>query len=458
MDLDPSTQSSDQISVFGDVTVENGAKILATPGSQIVPDGSSFTVLTHEGDLTGAFEIADGTFVDYEIEYKDDAVLITTNLNLNASGSGLNGTENQVAAQQLVSAVLLAEGGLPGGNFNVIGGGALSGSDFDQVHSELYGAAVHAIQRGGLSFGLAMKDRLGDREQCGTLRGYGQESCRPGNEVASDSDFWLQGAYRREELDTRLALDTTIDSLGIYGGLDSRQGHATVGLAGGVDFSTVDDPLGEADSLSIHAGGYISQPLAFFNLNAMASYNFGSFEAKRNVNIGALSGTGTADQNVGRISGEVSLTQEYQNPTGIEIQPEFGVSYQRIAMDGFNEGGTLGNVALTVNDFEWNDTSVFAGVSLRQAFKDSSNTIIPEVRVNYQRSLSEDDYEFSTKFTSFATAPVTILSETPKAVWSIGAGLNLENGFGMVAFGDIDYRFSDINNELAAQGGIRLRF
>ncbi len=127
-------------------------------------------------------------------------------------------------------------------------------------------------------------------------------------------------------------------------------------------------------------------------------------------------------------------------------------------MDGFNEGGTLGNAALTVGDFEWEDTSVYAALHARRAMKSGSGLLIPEFRVAYKESLTDDNYQFATKYTAFATAPVTIYSETPKSSWTIGGGVNYEDELGMVVFGDLDYSFSDVHNELIAQGGVRLRF
>ncbi|MDA9009085.1 autotransporter domain-containing protein, partial [Alphaproteobacteria bacterium] len=460
IDVDPAAGTADNLVVNGDVDLLTGSTLYVDPGTQTIAAGSSFKAIDYTGTLNGTFTTTNPALLTYDVVYDtaNTQVLVTVNLNANAAGGGgLTGTENQKSAQNLIAAVLVAEGGLPGGNFNAIAV-LPAGAAFDQTHSELYGAPVFAIQQQGNSFMQAMKARVDDREHCSTLRGFGQESCRPTNSIAPDNDAWINVAYLTNELDTSLALNSEIDGFGIYGGIDSRQSGTTFGLAGGVSMSTLTDSLGEADTVGLHLGGYFSQPLVYFNLDGAASYNFGAFDATRKVSVTGFSGNGTVENDVGHLSGNLRITQEYQNGHGLEFQPEFGITYDRLAMDGFNEGGTLGNAALTVGDFEWSDVSLYAGMHVRKAIKSGGSIVIPEFRVGYKESLTDENYELSTKFTAFTPAAVTIYSETPKSTWTVGGGVNYEDELGMVVFGDVDYNFSEVHNELVAQGGLRLRF
>ena len=127
--------------------------------------------------------------------------------------------------------------------------------------------------------------------------------------------------YLANELDTSLALNSEIDGFAVYGGVDSRQGGTTYGIAGGVSMSTLTDNLGEADTIGLHIGGYFSQPLGYFNLDGQGSYNFGSFDATRKVSIPMFTGNGTVENDVGHLSGDLRITQEYQNGNGFELQP-----------------------------------------------------------------------------------------------------------------------------------------
>jgi hypothetical protein len=463
LDVDPGAGTNDMIMVAGDIDIDQGATVVFDPGSQTVADGAVIILADYTGNTTGTFTTVNSPFVSHSIDYDtNNQIRLTVNSNggrlgPKGYGSNLNGNENQIATGTLIGAVQTLTGNvMPGGNINQLVGS--SGTGLDQGHSELYGASIYSIQKQGNSFTQAMIDRNYDREHCGTLRGFGQESCRPMNSIAPDSDLWMEVIARSEDTDSKLALKSEISSWSVFGGYDSRIAETTFGFSGGVSFSTLEDTLGDSDSASIHIGGFFSQPLTWFNLDGMGSYSFGTFDATRKVSTGVFSGNGTVENNVSHLSGTLMLTQEYQNGGGLEIQPEIGISYDRLTMDGFNEGGNLGNLALTVGDFEWTDVSLRAGLHVRQAYKSVNATIIPEFRVMYKESILEDNYELNTRFTSFATSGVCIITETPKSTWSVGAGVNYENGAGMVLFGDVDYNFSDISDELAAQIGLRIRF
>jgi outer membrane autotransporter protein len=404
--VDPSSTASGRIAVSGSATLADGAIINVTKVSSApYVVGTSYTVLTTTGGLSGAFDLTGDTAPTAFIGLADvyDANNAYLVLQQTRSIGSVGRTPNQIATGTGVDA-------LPASNpakeaLLNLPDEAAAGRALDQLSGEIHASAQTATIENSRFVREAATDRL--REAfCGvaaqeTLHRdapvQGRGGRRPAGECADNSDrltVWgrMFGSWGRTGSDGNAAT-LTRSTEGFFVGVDAPVFDSwRVGVLAGYGSTTsdVDGRNSSGSSDDYHLGVYGGTQWGALGFRAGASHTWQDISTRRTVSFpGFNDGLGASYQaGMTQVFGDLGYRID-AGPAALE--PFANLAYLHLDTDGFaNRGGaaaltspgdttdttftTFGLRAST--DFEFGNAAATARGSLgwRHAFGDDTPT------------------------------------------------------------------------------------
>ena len=340
------TGQSDLLAATGAATIETGAVLNVLPENG-TDDGStynestSYTILTADGGLTGAFDTVteEFAFLDAEVVYgANDATLILNRNEVPFANVGV--TRNQIAAASGIESL-----GSGAAVYDVVVG--LGADDARRAYDALSGE-IHASVSG-----LMVEDARYAREAALTRARKSAGGGGSNTDESADDSVAVWGEFyaARGEWDG----DGNAETLergggGIFVGADIAlpwtfpwMRDARVGLMGGFSRSDmdVDARLSSADVDSYHFGAYGGGRTGSVDWRVGLTHAWHDVETKRSVIIEGFN----AFTDAPRAAYDANLTQFFAEVgssitvKGATFEPYAGLAYVDLNTDGFTETG-----------------------------------------------------------------------------------------------------------------------
>lgn len=241
-------------------------------------------------------------------------------------------------------------------------------------------------------------------------------------------------------------------------GIDYRVSN---NLALGVAFGYVngDNDLNEFGDLDVD--GYAVSLYSNFVQNnfytdAVISHGNNDFEIARQITFDNR--TATADTNGNQFSADVNSGYVFRSGN-VAFGPTLGLRYDRINIDGYTERGA-GSLNLRVDDQEAESVVLSAGVQAAITFNTDVGTVIPNIRVSYERELANDSREIITELVTQPGIPMrTAVGDHDRDYIKLGIGTHVvfsENASGLIDYATAIGR--DNFSDHVIRGEIRYQF
>ncbi len=347
--------NSDKLAATGTVTIDSGAKVSVsaengTDNGSTYNTSTTYTILTADTAVNGTFGSVseDFAFLDAALGY--DANNVTLTLTRNSSDF----TSAAVTGNQTATASAVENLGSGNAVYDevVALSGAAARAAFDNLSGEVHASTNTLLVQQGRFGRHAVNNRIrgafgglaaGDVPMI-AFNGAGEA---PGNSVGVTAWGQAYGGWGETRGgDGKAQMDHT--SGGFFLGLDADvfDGWRAGILAGyGKASFDVDSRASSGDADSYHLGAYGGRRFGALGLHLGAGYAWHDVSTTRNVTVGGLSNTLTADYaaSTAQVFGEVGYMLD--TPFA-RIEPFAGAALIHQNSDGFTETG--GASALTV--------------------------------------------------------------------------------------------------------------
>lgn len=351
VEVNPQGTDSDLVSVTGDARLEGGA--VAHIGATGEYDlRSTYTILSADGTLTGAFEdvTSDFAFLIPDLIYDYGAGTVDLELARNDTGfASMALTRNQTATAEGIESIGLAAGHAV---YDTIAQSAddddLIRASFDALSGEIHASAQTALIADSRFVRNAANDRI--RAAFGStgasvapVLAYG-----PGEApmaVAADHGgpvFWSHGLGSWGSTDgdgNGASLDRSAGGLLI--GADTLVGDWRLGMLGGYSQSSFDaeDRASSGSSSSYHLGLYGGTQWGDIALRTGAAYTWHDIETNRTLAIPGLADTLSGDYGAGTFQAFGELAYGVELDAGTRLEPFANLAHVSLHTDSFAEQG-----------------------------------------------------------------------------------------------------------------------
>ena len=243
-------------------------------------------------------------------------------------------------------------------------------------------------------------------------------------------------------------------------GLDKRTNRSLIGIAGGINKTTINGLDGhDGDIESLHGTFYLSQFYDSFCLNAHLSLVNSDIES-----MNAISGY-SADYNAKNISSFIGLSTTYEILDGaIIVSPELSLLSTKFHHNEYDSSSSLGIADMKFDSYKfWSHKSELGLIALPSKIIDSERSEMafqPEFRLHwvhdFNRKLHNETYHFMGSNQKYNIE----LQHREKNLTRLGSGIkcwdwrNQSTVMGL----DLDYFKGDIYSEWMFSGHLRHRF
>lgn len=272
---------------------------------------------------------------------------------------------------------------------------------------------------------------------------------------------WLIGGARFGSYDATVDRPrATSGEVHVLGGLDYRFGpKIAVGVFGG--YSDTDARLtpnsGMSKLKSGVIGGYGTASIGPFYLDAWGSYTSLDWRLRRDLTIGALNATTTANTR-GRIYSAGASTGLSFDLGRVEIEPFVALRYASVRIDGFTENGGSG-AALRVGNLDRESLRGQVGLRAGAKFEVGGAIVRPQLRGGYYREFRDDIRTINAGFTNPGVSTASfdfVPTRLSRDYYNAGASLTVggRGPFSLVA--DYDAQFDREREIHAFTVGVRV--
>lgn len=339
--------NSDLIDATGTATLGGGTVEV----SGTAADGTTYTILTADGGVTGEFDELTGVsstlFIEYALSYDDWNVYLSSTVHgdsfcdfastANQQAVACDGLDSLDTDDDLVQAVLA----LSTTEEAQEAYDALSG----EIHASLKGALMDNGWKQAAAVKARMHGRFGATDTAASTATFGLSRLADGQ-----NGFWITGYGSWSDTDaTGNTAQMDNDLGGVVFGIDREAGdHWRFGVLGGYGRSDVaqDSRSSSASidswSLGLYGGARAGQALFSFG----GIFNWHDVETGRTASFSGFSDSLTADYNARgwQLFAEAGYRMEMHKAT---FEPFAGVTHIGLDTDGFSENGGL--AALTAS-------------------------------------------------------------------------------------------------------------
>jgi outer membrane autotransporter protein len=198
---------------------------------------------------------------------------------------------------------------------------------------------------------------------------------------------WMKGYGNFGDIDdTANASGADYHTYGIAAGIDwPLTSTITAGLAAGYARTDVDPFNGNADVDSYQLAAYAGWQLNNYYINSDITYGHHSIDSDRQVIVGALTATASADYDADQVSMNVEGGKVIPLNNNTSLTPFVGIDYAHLSRDSFTETGA-GAANLSVQDQDEDSLRTKIGVRLSHTIETNKQTrITPSIAVAYVR-------------------------------------------------------------------------
>ena len=439
--------NADLLQSGGTVTLQGGI-ISVTADSYA--DSTSFTIITADTAVSGAFSEASGdtATIAYSVSYDDTGVILTQTVS--QSFGDIGETANHQAVGPALDSLPTAH---PVVQHTF---GAMTEADVQDIYDSLSGEA-HASMQGALmenshQISAAVNRRLGGDAPSGTAQtfAYGTGSASHPHNAA-----WVTGYGGWNDIDaTANTAAADNDYGGIVAGLDREFGrHWRLGVFGAYGHTDLSQSArassASADSFSAGLYGGATRGAIHVNLGGLVGWH--DIDSSRSVTIRRATQNLTAsyDATSWQLFGEAGYRIER---SGTQIQPFAGLSFMQLDTDGFTETG--GSAALTAASNTESTTFTTLGLRLGRQVTD---TVRVHGMAGWRHAFG--DVDPTATFTLAGSTPFTIAgAPIAQDALVIEAGFEVEVSDTLSLSAGYDGQFGDGSTANQIEGHMRLRF
>lgn len=498
LEVDVTTDDSDELRTTGPVTVASGSRLEIRPASDVFASGTTTpqTVLS-ASSITGTFSFPDFAFLDETVV--QGATSITVDLQPNGGSlSGVAVTPNQQAVAGVLEGL---EGGASGDLANVFT--ALGQSTtaelpgvLDAIGGETLTAFATARQILGERTARALHRRIRDVawEEAEPVWAASLEAPLPG--LAGGPGVQPLGfralapvAAPRDPLAPEPAPSGVVrggawlDAYGLFGSLDGGVGeadldttlyggtfgmdawiadHFVVGVAAGYARADVDAKGRSADTVADVVQGALyagyAHPRGY--LSAYGRYAYAFQDSARQIASSTLSRTARASWNAQDYGAgaEAGVTLLRVGP--VAFQPLAGVDWLRLTEESYRETGA-GSLSLDVRPADLTSTTArFGGRVVAHFTMNEQSEFVPELRAFWQTELGDRDRVLHANLLGSGAAgaiPVTGAG-LPGSAFVLGLGWSADVSSALQILADYDALLGSDRVEHQGTVAVRVRF
>ncbi|MEP9368506.1 autotransporter domain-containing protein [Xanthobacter sp. VNH20] len=447
---------SDLIAAAGPVTI-SGAALTIIAGVGATPQLGSYTLLTSNAGITGAFASVNDPFGTAYPFLDLTTTLSGTTLGVNV----VLDTSALAAAGRTPNerAVGVALGSLPTSNAvlqAVVGlNGTTAPPAFDALSGQIYASAATVLQEQSIYLREAIGARQRQASGGAPLAGPQTTQLAPGLAATA----WLQGYGAWGSSDATADTASLSRSIGgVIAGIDTPVGEAwRLGIAGGYSQSTYDvnalASSGTSDNYDLAV--YASTRFAQTDLRLGAAYGWHDLSTSRTVQFpGFLNGL-SSDSKAATTQVFGEIAQGFM-AGATRFEPFAGLAYVHLDMDGFTESG--GAAALTSGGMTQDNTFTTLGMRVSQSIALGTGTLTARGGLAWQYAFGDINPDIGFAFASGST-PFTV-SGAPigRNAALVNAGLDFRATANMVVGISYGGQFSDQGMDNALNGRLAISF
>jgi len=248
-------------------------------------------------------------------------------------------------------------------------------------------------------------------------------------------------------------------TIGVLTGLEGNFGNSTLGISYGYGWDKLEfknfgnESKSDNHVVSIYGGSSFGR--AFVNANL--GYTWQNVETERYQSIGTYvkKASGKTDGGIFSVGGTVGYTF---TPNSFVVEPTVGLRYANVHLDGYSETGA-GVTNLRVGKLDYDSLQSTLAVRVSKSFKlDNGTTLVPQVKVGWQRELLDETSKVTSTLTSNSTA-FSVSSTKPgvdAAVVDLGVKAEITNQFDLYA--DYTGRYSGSSTDHGLTAGLKYKF
>lgn len=371
------SNQSDKIIVAGNATISNGATI--TPiAREFIPDGATYTIIVANGGLTVTPENLTVPVMDSYLRYYLSSVgnelklqarrttlneiAIANNSSLSSLGNALDTiSKNNGNADNLLNALYQLK------NEKAII------SALNQVAPDINDDWVQASHQSINVVFSAIEKRI--------------DLARSGLAVGDNRDrrFWIQGIDSWGRQDPRASANGyKINAVGIAGGIEAdRSAKEVMGLTIGYAHATTQGKgAGSGDDFRVNAvygGGYFSQVISDFTLDASVVFGYGDFRSERMVTFPGFSEKLTGDYHGWQFGGRIEAGFPIHVDSQWSARWLLGARAGYITTGSYEENGNI-SVAQRIDDNSARSLQSVLGIEFNHQYYSKS---IIQLRTRY---------------------------------------------------------------------------
>lgn len=365
--------TSDLLNSSGTVTINSGAtlNVVSTNNTNTT---DTYTVITGATAVAGTFDTVTDTFVFLDAVLSYDANNVYLKLQQAVAAlSTLAQTPNQLASSGAVD-------GLGAGNdiydaFSVLTSNEDVRAAFDHLSGEAYASLIAILIGQGSKSRSIVSSRINNAfANSSSASAYDLQDRKSGygytgsSSLDTGSEFWIEaiGSWGSQSTNDNF-FATSHDTKGFFVGADTYADATWLsndwrfGVIGGFNQVSVDVPdlSSYAAVQSYTLGAYGGTQLGGFGLSFGGDYTWHSIDSTRNVTIGALANTLTANYNASTAQIYAELNYGYELGFG-NLEPFANIAYVHHHTGAFAETG--GAATLNAASNEHNNTFATLGV------------------------------------------------------------------------------------------------
>lgn len=450
--------SVDTLTSDGGLEIANGATlVIGGTGSGCIVNGC--TILSADEGITGEFTLDNRlVFLDADVDYLgNDAFLELTRNDTTFESVG------QSRNQQSVGDALDRTGT---GNplQNEVAGMTVEQAlaAFDQISGDAYASSVSNAAVQSVDFTDQLLERLhGGRPvpaPQATPSAYGPGLDSFATPAGRAWNAWAMATGNRTDIDSDgNAAGLRSTSGGIAGGVDAAFGDSVIGVAASYAATSMrsDGIDSEIDADTVRIAAYGAHRAGAFRFAGGASFGWSFYDAERDISVGAVSETASADYDgySGSLFGEVSYDLQMQ---GVRIQPFGGLTVTRIQTDAFTETGAP-LAGLSVGEIE--ETFTFSQIGMRFAttVEMESAMLVPTAKIGWRHAFDGDPVAANMQLAGAADFVVDGLPIAEDSL-SIGAGLEAHLASGTSLGVNYSGDFAEDASQHTGQAFVRFAF
>jgi len=380
--------NSDLINATGTATLTGGTvSVIPLAGNYNLT--TDYTILTAAGGLGGTtFNNVNSTlaFLTPSLTYDANNVFLNLTRN-NVSFSSVSTTPNQTSVSTVLSNLSMTNPTAIQTIVNNLLTLTTTGAQqaFDSLSGVQHANVQSILQNIGSPFQQLLFDRLFNANFAALDAPV--TGVNAGDEWLSGKGAWFKAYGNFGDIDdTTNASGADYNTYGIAAGFDwPLTTTITAGLAAGYANTSVDPFNGDADVDSYQIAVYAGWQQHQYYVNADVSYGHHSIDSDRQVVVGALAATASADYDADQFGVNVEGGKVIPLNNNTSLTPFVGVDYSHLSRDSFTETGA-GAANLSVQNQDDDSLRTKLGVRLSHTIETTNETTItPSIAIAYVR-------------------------------------------------------------------------